>query len=345
MSSIGRWADTRFILLFMTIFIMATSCSNSYQDLPDGLYAEITTNRGSILLELEYKKTPLTVCNFVGLAEGTLNTSVKKGPYYDGLTFHRVIADFMIQGGDPRGNGTGGPGYQFFDEIDATLTFDGPGVLAMANAGPGTNGSQFFITHTATDWLNGKHTIFGHVLEGQGVVNETRQGDSIKSVRILRKGEEAEEFKADQQAFDRLYQERKKAIQMEKEEAQRSVINEIQTKWPQAVTDENGIRYIIKNEGTGPKPAAGISVTAHYRGSFLDGRPFDSSYDRGEPFQFVLGRGNVIPGWDLTLQDMRKGEVRLIILPPDLAYGERGAGGGLIPPNTWLVFEIELVDF
>lgn len=326
-------------LLFLFLFTSALLLTaQSQENLADGLYAEINTNRGTILVELEYERAPLTVCNFVALAEGRMNTTVKDGPFYDGLRFHRVIADFMIQGGDPRGNGTGGPGYQFFDEIDPALTFDGPGVLAMANSGPGTNGSQFFITHVQTPWLNGNHTIFGHVIQGQSVVNSIRQRDTIQSVNIIRKGPDAENFRADQESFNRL-------LQQIRNEARQDIISEIENKWPNAVTDANGIRYIVKTEGTGPTPEIGTQVTAHYSGSFIDGRVFDSSFERGTPFTFELGRGYVIEGWDLALQDMQKGETRLIILPPELAYGERGAGGGMIPPDSWLIFEVQLVDF
>ena len=155
----------------------------------DGLYAVLKTKRGEITLELEYKKTPMTVCNFVGLATGVLNRKNPGKPFYDGLTFHRVIDNFMIQGGCPEGNGTGGPGYRFPDEFDPSLRHTGPGVLSMANAGPGTNGSQFFITHVETPWLDDKHTIFGHVVEGQNVVNKTKQGDVIESVTIVAVGE------------------------------------------------------------------------------------------------------------------------------------------------------------
>ncbi len=169
----------------------------------DGLYAKMVTSKGDILLKLEFEKTPLTVCNFVGLAEGTIKSNRPAGTkYYDGLKFHRVIADFMIQGGCPQGTGTGGPGYQFADEIDPSLKHDGAGVLSMANAGPGTNGSQFFITHNATPWLDGKHTVFGKVVEGQDVVNQIRQGDKIVRVEIQRVGEKATAFKTDQAAFD-----------------------------------------------------------------------------------------------------------------------------------------------
>lgn len=173
--------------------------------LNDGLYAEMTTNRGKIVLKLEMEKTPLTVANFVALAEGDMPNSAKpKGvPYYDGLTFHRVISlnngdqqDFMIQGGDPAGNGSGGPGYQFKDEFHPSLRHNKPGILSMANAGPRTNGSQFFITLVPTNWLDNRHTIFGEVISGMNVVEQTLQGDVIESVKIKRIGEKAKNFDA-----------------------------------------------------------------------------------------------------------------------------------------------------
>lgn len=178
----------------------------------DGLYAEFDTTRGRILIRLEFEKAPLTVTSFVGLAEGKKNYSKDRSapkpangvPFFDGLTFHRVIRDFMIQGGDPTGSGAGGPGYRFRDEIDPTLRHDRPGILSMANAGPATNGSQFFITHVATPWLDGKHTVFGSVVEGQDVVNAIAQGDKIKTLRIHRVGANAQAFQADQAAFDKL---------------------------------------------------------------------------------------------------------------------------------------------
>ncbi len=199
-----RWISCIVVLLLL-IFTAGISIAGENPPLPDGLYAKIMTSKGDILIKLEFEKTPLTVTNFVGLAEGTKNSSRGKGVrFYDGLTFHRVIPDFMIQGGDPDGNGTGGPGYTFPDEIYSALRHDAPGTLSMANAGPDTNGSQFFITHTKTPWLDGKHTVFGHVIEGQDVVNAIRQGDTIKTIQIVRVGKKANAFKADQVSFEML---------------------------------------------------------------------------------------------------------------------------------------------
>lgn len=199
-----RWISCIIVLLLL-IFTAGISIAAENPPLADGLYAKIITSKGDILIQLEFEKTPLTVTNFVGLAEGTKSSNRGKGVrFYDGLTFHRVIPDFMIQGGDPDGNGTGGPGYTFPDEIYSTLRHNTPGVLSMANAGPDTNGSQFFITHTKTPWLDGKHTVFGHVIEGQDVVNAIRQGDIIKTIQIIRIGKKAAAFKADQVSFEML---------------------------------------------------------------------------------------------------------------------------------------------
>ena len=315
----------------------------------DGLYAKIQTNKGDILVELYHDKTPLTVTNFVSLAEGTMHLGgagkATGTPFYDGLKFHRVINDFMVQGGCPLGTGTGGPGYNFADECIADLRFDRPGLLAMANAGPGTNGSQFFITHVPTPHLNGKHTIFGQVAEGMDVVNSIVGDDTIERVEIIRVGSAAENFKTGQPAFDEAEQaidgNKKKA-----EEAERNKIAEqIKEKWSDAKITESGMYFVVTQEGEGDKPKSGDSISAHYSGRlFANDKKFDSSYDRGEPIQFEVGVGRVIPGWDEALVDMKRGEKRTLIIPPNLAYGEQGAGG-VIPPNAWLIFDVELVDF
>ena len=188
------------ILFFATIVILASSCSilSKYRPKEPGIYALMETNKGKILLKLEYEKVPNTIANFIGLAEGKIENSAKKigEPYYNGLKFHRVIKNFMIQGGDPDGNGRGGPGYRFKDEFHKSLKHDKAGILSMANAGKNTNGSQFFITHKATPWLDNKHSVFGSTVKGIEIVNAIEQGDLIQSVKIIRVGKKAKEFDA-----------------------------------------------------------------------------------------------------------------------------------------------------
>ena len=337
-----------FLLLLAICNITKGEIMAAETKLDDGLYAKFVTSKGEIITTLEFEKTPLTVTNFVGLAEGTKEFKDSKGRtsgrYYDGLTFHRVIPKFMIQGGCPLGSGTGGPGYDFPDEFDPNLKHDRPGILSMANAGPGTNGSQFFITHVPTPHLDGKHTVFGHVVVGQDVVNAIQKGDKIERLEIIRVGAKAESFKADQQAFNTLLDnlEGDKTTKEKERIAKEQAI--IKEKYAKAVTTDSGLMYEVIKEGSGDKkPSIGDNVSAHYTGMFMDGRKFDSSIDRGQPIQFPVGTGRVIKGWDEALLDMKKGEKRILIIPPDLAYGRRGRGP--IPPNSTLVFEVELVDF
>jgi peptidylprolyl isomerase len=318
-----------------------SKASGEESTLGDGVFARIRTNRGDIVLQLEYQLTPLTVCNFVALAEGKMSVAGGK-PFYDGLTFHRVIEDFMIQGGDPQGTGAGGPGYRFPDEIVTSLKHDGPGVLSMANAGPDTNGSQFFITHKETPWLDGKHTVFGKVVQGQDVVNAIRQGDKIETVTIIRNGQAAAAFKADQAAFDVLQREATMAGAARVNAKRDADIAQIRQKYPEAGTTSSGIYYVIQKEGTGNKAGSGKAVAVNYKGMFLSGEVFDNSDLRG-PLEFQTGTGQIIPGFDEAVVDMKLGEKRVVVLPPELAYGERGAGNGAIPGNSFLVFELELV--
>jgi len=340
-------------ILIGAVLILCSVCSKAgaQNNFGDGLFARITTNRGEIVIRLEYERAPLTVCNFVALAEGTMNAASGKR-FYDGLTFHRVISrangdsqDFMIQGGDPLGSGMGGPGYRFPDEINAELKHDRPGVLSMANAGPGTNGSQFFITIVPTPHLDGRHTVFGYVIQGQDIVNTTRQGDKIERVVIIRNGQAANEFRANQEAFDNLLRRIQEASENRMRAQRQADINRINTDFPDALQTASGIFYIIQKQGTGEKPASGNTVNVNYEGRLLSGTVFDRSDLRGRPLEFQVGTGRVIQGWDETVLDMRLGEKRLVIIPPELAYGENEVGNGLIPANSFLVFEMELVSF
>ena len=326
------------IKTILAITLMATINTNNTNN--EGMYAKIKTTKGDILIQLEYEKTPLTVANFIGLAEGKIKNNKKAigEPYYNGLKFHRVIADFMIQGGCPDGNGMGGPGYQFPDEIHPDLKHSGPGILSMANAGPGTNGSQFFITHKETPWLDGKHTVFGSVVEGQDVVNAIAQDDLINEVIIEKNGEKANNFDA-AKIFTSELEKLKKEAEIKAENAKKA-IEELKKG---ATVTESGLAYKITKKGSGPKAEAGKTVSVHYTGKLTDGTKFDSSYDRNQPIDFPLGQGRVIKGWDEGISLLNVGSKATFIIPPDLAYGARGAGG-VIPPNATLIFEVELVE-
>ena len=327
-------------ILVTTIFSLF-SCSKTgaqanYPDLEDGLYAELITSEGTILISLEYDKVPITVANFVGLVEGDLNEQGDMEPYYDGLTFHRVIANFMIQTGDPTGTGSGGPGYTFPDEFHPRLLHTGPGVVSMANRGPNTNGSQIFITHQATNHLDGKHSVFGRVLVGQEVVDKIKQGDKIRKASIIRVGDSVKNYEVTREDFNGLiadYWSSRRAADLRL----------IEEKWPETNETVTGIRYIILQEGEGGEnPGSDSTVTVNYTGMFIDGTIFDTTSRRGEPLAFPVNR--VIQGWQEMLKGMVKGEIRLAIIPPEQGYGEQGFQG-VIPPNSFLVFEMELLDF
>lgn len=305
----------------------------------DGIYAKFNTSKGAILVKLTYEQTPGTVGNFVALAEGNLENKIKSQgtPYYNGLKFHRVIPDFMIQGGCPLGTGTGDAGYKFDDEFHPALKHDVPGVLSMANAGPGTNGSQFFITHVATPWLDNKHTVFGHVVEGQDVVDTVAQGDALDIVEILRIGEAAGAWNA-VEAFRTFEGSREKRLAAAKA-AQKEALDAVSAGFSETVS---GLRYQIVQKGNGPQAKQGQQVSVHYQGALVDGTVFDSSYKRKEPIEFQLGVGQVIAGWDEGLQLLNVGDKARFVIPSDLAYGSAGAGG-VIPPDAILVFDVELV--
>ncbi len=328
--------------VLLVLASLAPFAAGAAGSLPDGLYAEFSTTRGTIVCRLEYETAPMTVSNFVGLAEGILKTAGPAGKrFYDGLTFHRVIRDFMIQGGDPQGNGSGGPGYEFPNEVSPALRHDGPGVLAMANAGPDTNGSQFYITHKATPWLDGGYSVFGRVVKGQEVVNAIQQGDVMKTVRIIRVGAAAKSFVVTQAGFDGLVARAKAAVAERAKKQRADALALIRKQWPKLATTKSGLQYQVLKPGSGAKPARGATVTVTYEGRFLDGKVFDASA-KGQPASFRIGE--VIEGWNEALLDMKKGEKRLLVIPPELGYGERGYPGA-IPPNSFLVFEVELLGF
>ncbi len=354
----------------------------------EGIFATILTNKGTIVVQLEFQKAPITVANFISLVEGT-NTFVTKEkqkgkPFYDGLKFHRVIKDFMIQGGDPDGNGSGGCGYAFKDEF-SDLKFDKGGILAMANSGPATNGSQFFITHKDTPWLNMKHTIFGHVVQGMDIVNLVAQDDVILKVTITRKGTLAKQFDAPKVFTDyyanRGEEAKKQALIDAENQKKKAEIEAVakkaylekyanvikakavylkDTKTTTTVT-LSGLAYKILQKGTGVKPADGTTFYFNYAGYFEDGTLFDSSYEdvskiygkydanraaqhgyRAFPFEAGKKDG-MIPGFLEGLNLMSFGEKAIIYIPANLAYGERGAGE-VIPPNTNLIFELEMIE-
>lgn len=344
----------------------------------DGIFASINTNKGAIILELDFQKTPVTVANFISLAQGknefVTDKKLKGKPFFNGLKFHRVISDFMIQGGDPQGTGAGGPGYSFKDEFIPELKFDKGGILAMANSGPKTNGSQFFITHKETPWLNGKHTIFGHVIEGMNVVNSIAQDDVIENIIITQNGKLAKKFKAEKVFADyynnKAEEERKEAeakaeaekIQKEKMAAlMAEKVTYFNNLKATATTTPSGLVYKITEKGTGVKPAAGTTIYFHYSGFLEDGKLFDSSREEiakaynqhnemramqggYKPFPFEAGKKDgMIPGFTEAIDLLSFGDKITAFIPAKLAYGESGAGG-VIPPNATLIFEIEIFD-
>ncbi len=338
------YASNRARILAIVVFGMAAANLVSCQrnDLPDGLYARIQTGKGAILVKLDFERAPMTVGNFVGLAEGSLDATKGKH-FFDGLTFHRVIADFMIQGGDPEGNGTGGPGYQFPDEFAAELKHDAAGVFSMANSGPDSNGSQFFITLKETPWLDGRHSVFGRVVEGLDVLKTIVQDDKMDRIEIIRQGSAARGFKTDQDAWNTrvaTVQEKRKAGEAARREAD---ISAFMLRWPGLQPDANGIYQKTVKQGSGDPVLKGQKISVLYKGMFIDGKSFDQSALHGGPFSFRAGMGEVIEGWDKVVITMRKGEKRIAVFPPELAYGSSGAGG-IIPPNAFLVFEIEVVS-
>lgn len=359
----------RLFVKFIVALFFVTSVTAQSKDLKleKGLYANIETTKGDIFLQLYPEKAPLTVANFVGLAEGKLTVfdSIKhKKPFYDGLTFHRVVPGFVIQGGDPEGNGNGNPGYQFFNETDNDLTHD-KGVLAMANAGPNTNGCQFYITLAPAHHLDGGYSIFGKVLEGQDVVDKIEKGDTIRHIKIVKKGlkykwfynptkvfkkeynrlkeiNDAEELKMKKvQALDKVRLIEAKA--KSEEEYKSYFYDLIKKKEPKAIQTESGLVYVVRKEGEGEVPKKGDDVSLHYTGLFLYGGKFDSSYDRNKPLDFKYLVMGLIPGFNEGVGLSKKGTEIDLFIPYFLAYGINGRPPQ-IPAYSDLIFKLKILD-
>lgn len=361
-------------LLIAIAAISITSCTpiykkmnvdkETYAGLKDGLYANFQTSKGNMIIKLEDEKAPVTVANFVGLAEGKIENKAKaKGvPFYDGTIFHRVIKDFMIQGGDPKGTGMGDPGYKFDDERN-DLQHKGKGILSMANSGPNTNGSQFFITEVPTPHLDSRHTIFGEVVNGlevidsiatveKGAQDKPRTDVVLEKVAIFSKGDSYKTYDA-AKIFSEgkgKIKENNKAI-LDKIEADKKKKAEEFAANQQKLVDDlkatmqatpSGLYYKITETTEGKKANVGDNVSVHYAGKLVDGTEFDSSFKRNEPIEIPIGVGQVIKGWDEGILLLKEGESATLLIPSELGYGANGAGG-IIPPNAWLIFDVKLV--
>lgn len=359
-----------FLVLALTLVI--SSCASKYSELGDGLFADIQTTKGDIIVKLNYEKTPVTVANFVTLSEGTnpfVADSIKGKKYYDGVIFHRVIKDFMIQGGDPTGTGSGGPGYKFKDEFTKELSHSKKGVLSMANAGPATNGSQFFITHIPTPGLDGKHTVFGEVVEGLPVVDsiattptgpQDRPIDSVvmNHVKIIRNGKDAKAFDAVKVFTGYFEEENAKAEAARKAAAELAA--EFEEQKANAIETESGLKYFVLEEGSDNKPNEGDTVMVNYAGYFTDGLLFDTSWldvaEKGnavnqrklkmngyKPFPTELSPdAQLVPGFKEGLFLLNYGQKVRLFIPAHLGYGATGSGP--IPPNTDLVFDLQISE-
>ena len=364
-------------LIALAIIASFYSCKEDNNNLPDGLYAKIETNKGEIIVQLDYEKAPITVANFVTLVEGknefVTNENIKNRPFYDGLKFHRVIENFMIQGGDPLGTGSGDAGYKFKDEI-TDARFDKAGILAMANSGPATNSSQFFITHLETPWLDGKHTIFGHVVgNGMEAVNKILQDDYMSKVTIIRNGDAAKKFDA-VKVFHNYFiteaenQKKQAAIDAENKrvfnEKYKTVIDAKLKSFAalraKATKTKSGLEFVITQKSGGKKPKIGTGIFIHYAGYLENGTLFDSSIESAckafgtfdsnraaqngyQPIPFQAGKKHgMIPGFIEGIEQLSYGDKAVLFIPSKLGFAEAGAGE-VIPPNANLIFEIELM--
>ena len=350
-----------FKIFFVAAVLLVVACKPAkYPDLNDGLYADIETNKGDILISLYPEDVPLAVSNFISLAEGEnpmVSDSFKGKKYYDGLTFHRVLKNFMIQGGDPLANGSGGPGYKFEDEFPTDSSgglkykHDKAGVVSMANGGPGSNGSQFFITHKDTPWLDGIHSVFGKVEKGQDIVNAVAEKDTIMHISIIRVGSKAKGFDA-VKVFETEMEKSSIAKKQRIEKAQKEEVirynkflkdKEVYQKTQgiaKAKKTASGLQVLTLKKGRGKKFSATIPTTMHYTMSLADGKPIQTTVGR-EPFTFVLSQQPMIPGVNEVIVNMREGDKLRLFIPYNLGYGERAYGP--FPAKSDLIFELEII--
>lgn len=329
--------------------------------LPDGLYARLDTTKGEIVLRLEFEKTPMTVANFVGLAEGTIgNSALPLGtPYFNGTVFHRVVPGHVIQAGKPAGTNLDGPGYELPNEIVAGLGHGREGMLGMANSGPHTAGSQFYITLGDRSYLDGDYTVFGEVVSGLDVVERIVQGDVVNKVTIVRIGNKAKLFKTDEASFRKLVEIQRASVAKQEKEKAAEETRVIKRRWPRAVALKPGLLSLVEREGTAEAGAPGATLTVRYTGETLAGKRFVSLPD-GKPgfgdtaaaFPFVPGTTSITPGLDIVVPLMKAGEKRTLIASAEFGYGrtgyyaksEPGRPRFVISPNTTLVYEVEVVS-
>ena len=363
------------LLSAMFVFFSCNSQKKAYKDLGDGLFADIETTKGHIVVKLNYKEVPTTVANFVTLAEGKNNfvkVEYKGKPFYNGTIFHRVIDGFMIQGGDPTGTGMGDPGYRFEDEFVPSLKHSKKGILSMANSGPNTNGSQFFITQVPTPHLDGRHTVFGETVKGEEVIDAIakapRNGQDrpnedikIKNITIVANGKDAQKFDA-VKVFDSYFKsvaEREKEKEERVKRASAKFLEDIKVQEPQAKVLPSGVKIFTINNGEGKQPKQTEFAMVNYAGYLRNGALFDSNIKEVEesygkyqamreqqngyqpiPFPYTPS-AQLIPGFKEALLTMKVGDKIRVFIPATLGYGEAGAGD-VIPPNSDLIFDIEI---
>ena len=350
---------------FIIILIINFSCNMSQKNNNDTIYASIETSKGTIKANLYYDLTPVTVANFISLAEGEnkeVSEQYKGKKYYNGITFHRVIPDFMIQGGDPTGTGSGSPGYNFKDEFIDELKHNSAGILSMANAGPATNGSQFFITHKETPWLDGVHTVFGKVVDGQEIVDKIEQGDSIINIEIIRDGSSAKRFNAPKIFSNHFKEEEKRKKEAEKaiKKLKNDVSNIHKELKEKATETSTGLKFFINEKGNGDMVDENKTILTHYAVYFEDGNLLDTSIlDVAEKYNMLDSRRAQAGGYspieakvgpkDMMIQGFKEGlkllkigDKATLFLPYYLAYGETESRG--IPAKSNLIFEVEIVD-